>query len=215
MAQRNLVKKFELDLAILKGDEAGIRNAIDNGGDLDRSLASLYGVAPKTLMTLVYTFGANINARGPGGRTLLMHLASNGPSSAETMRVAMMLGARARARDDGGCTALMYAARQGNVPGLEILLNVDAKINLGDDMGKTALMYAAERGQAKAVRVLLEAGADPDLVDDNGKNAYAYARQSDIVGPVQVVKDLLIHHKPALVSWQNDSVDHITRPPFF
>jgi len=65
--------------------------------------------------------------------------------------------------------ALMQAAIQGDIKGIERLLQQGANINARDDRHKsTPLVIAAHQGNASVARLLLDKGADVNLQDDKG-----------------------------------------------
>lgn len=84
-------------------------------------------------------------------------------------------GADPMAQDNLGGSPLAGFAGNGNMAGVQLLLDAGAEVDARDDFsGTTALMDAAETGSTACVEVLLRAGADPSVALD-GKTASALA----------------------------------------
>ena len=86
-------------------------------------------------------------------------------------------GAGIDGRDEQGWTALGKAAIYGDAEGVEVLLDLGAKVDerAADGSGHTALMGAAFNGRVDIARRLVEAGADPWLTDSSGQSAFEIA----------------------------------------
>lgn len=97
-----------------------------------------------------------------------MHLklleAVNAGDVAAARRI-MSSGAYAKVRDASGNTLLMLAAQRGDLPMVELLIDVGAEVNAVDASGWSALTRAVynptlKQGFAEIVQALIEAGAD-------------------------------------------------------
>jgi hypothetical protein len=117
--------------------------------------------------------GAQIDARGPDGRTGLMHAAAHG--SVELVQLLLSKGANLTASDSGGRTPIMYAAYSGHYETADILLAAGADPNAVDALGMTPLMYAARAGNERTLKSLLAAGADKAVCDHEGHRALDHA----------------------------------------
>lgn len=109
------------------------------------------------VVTALVQTGMSANARGVGGRTLLM-------TAVETNHlrlVAWLLdnGARVHASADQGETALMLAAGRGNPEIVQRLLDAGADVHAQSSLKMTAVDWAAERGHAPVLQQLQAAGA--------------------------------------------------------
>jgi ankyrin repeat protein len=80
-------------------------------------------------------------------------------------------GIDVNAQNSGGYTALMAAAKNGQVDGVNKLLEQKANIDVQGYNGLTALMLAAENNQLTIVKALLTKNADSNLQDNNGWTA--------------------------------------------
>ena len=136
-----------------------------------------------------WLLGIDVNARNGEGMTPLMVEAGR-PQHLWRLKKTLNKGAEVNAAGPGGGTALMLAAREGNVPGLDVLDSAGANLDAEDDKGLTALMWAVEQGQAGSVEMLIEKGADSALQDKNGKTALMRAA---VKGDATIVT-LLIKH---------------------
>ncbi|XP_065162130.1 cortactin-binding protein 2-like isoform X2 [Atheta coriaria] len=110
---------------------------------------------------------SELNATDRSGRTILSHLASNGPADV-LERILLLPGLRPNQPDNEGNTPLHFAAQAGQTECLNCMLTrcktieVDARNNTGF----TPLMKAALQGRYKCAKMLLFAGANPTLKDD-------------------------------------------------
>jgi uncharacterized protein len=110
--------------------------------------------------------GADVNARGEYGKTVLMLAAGKGQLAAT--KLLLDRGADANARADGGGTALMDAAWRGHLEVAKLLLDRGADVNVREKWGMTALMLTAckdHKRRLEVVRLLKERGAKATLAD--------------------------------------------------
>jgi len=119
--------------------------------------------------------GANINAKDPDGRTLLI-LAIN-DQNLEICQLLINHGADVNAKDNRGRTALMGAASLGNLKICQLLIDHEADVNAKDNKGWTALMAAADRDHLKICQLLINHGADINVKNNNGWTPYDYANK--------------------------------------
>jgi hypothetical protein len=86
--------------------------------------------------------GADVNAAGYGGRTILMDAA--GWATPADIRLLASRGAKVDAQDQDGWTALVYALQRGNFDNARALLELKADPNLPDREGMLALDWARD-----------------------------------------------------------------------
>jgi ankyrin repeat protein len=72
-------------------------------------------------------------------------------------------------------STLTEYAEQGDLAGIERLLDSGANIDARDDLGRTAVMAATYARQSEAVALLFSRGANPDLRDNMLNNPFLYA----------------------------------------
>ncbi len=70
---------------------------------------------------------------------------------------------------------LIECALQGDLAGIERILDSGADIDQRDDLGRTAVMAATYAEQMGAVALLFSRGANPDLRDNMLNNPFLYA----------------------------------------
>lgn len=116
---------------------------------------------------------ANVNMRGPGGKTALTYAA--GWADAATVRALLDANARVDERTDDRWTALMIAAGRGSDDVVKMLVDSGADVNARNRWGQTPLMAAARSGDAVKIAILVQAGADANAVDSSGATALALA----------------------------------------
>jgi ankyrin repeat protein len=123
------------------------------GGDFDavRALASS---------------GADLDAKGPDGRTALMVAAEKGRAGA--IQALLESGASPDVQAPRGETALGLAARNRHREAVRRLLQAGANPKQKDAHGVTPLMEATD---AEIVRALIRGGAEVNAVDDKGLDA--------------------------------------------
>ena len=136
-----------------------------------------FGSATVEMVTECLSAGADVDARQPGGDTVLMRAAKE-TRYPETLAILMDAGADPNARTRQGGTALHEAAfwRTG-ADEITVLLKggSDPSLRYHGLDGVTALHLAAERGNVDAVAVLLEHGAGNSVLDDHGRTPLSAA----------------------------------------
>lgn len=107
-----------------------------------------------------------LNAKDPGGSTLLHHAAAFG--TIDTMTYLLESGADLAAKNRRGSTPLHWAIH--DEAKVRLLLGRGAAINARQVEGRTPLYQAASLGNATAiVKLLLANGADPQIAAANGR----------------------------------------------
>ena len=127
--------------------------------------------------------GADINARGPVGRTAIHAV---GPQlDAELFRWLLQRGANPDARDDDSATPLHHAAfsttpadfAEGRDArsALYLLLESTSDMNAPTNAGQTPLHIAALWANPWLIKALLDTGADPLALDQTGHSPVCYS----------------------------------------
>lgn len=123
--------------------------------------------------------GADVDARGPGGRTALMSASMR--SAIQIMEVLLGAGASVDLQGALGETALILAASGRGGESIRLLLENGADPNLGDRHQKRPLMWMVDtqfhRGSDTSANVapLVQAGARIDDRDDASRSALMWA----------------------------------------
>lgn len=121
--------------------------------------------------------GSTANARTGEGVPVLLVAADN--ASLKMTEFLLDNGANVNIEDrKTGETALMRFAEQGNLAGVNLMLEHGADPDETDKKGQTALMKAAKLRRSRTAEALIEAGADLGKTDYTGRTALAYARES-------------------------------------
>ena len=90
--------------------------------------------------------------------------------------------------DAQGKMPLMLAAERGQVPALQTLLDLGAKLEATTPQGETALLKAAWSVHPESVRALLDRGANPNAAAKDGKTPLMRAAES---GRIEILRLLL------------------------
>jgi ankyrin repeat protein len=119
-----------------------------------------------------------LNAKDPGGSTLLHHAAAFG--RIDTLACLLDAGADLTAKNRRGSTPLHWAIH--DEAKVRLLLSRGAAVNVRQVEGRTPLYQAASLGNATAiVKLLLANGADPHIATANGRTPLmAAAGRGDI-----------------------------------
>ena len=161
-------ENLELVNAVIYNDDGLVRNALEQGLDVNtRPLPSR------------------------GGATLLMMAAAYG--HAEMVLLLLVWGANVNLTSTlDNYTALMFACENEQFETVDILLNNGANINAIDSHGNTAIFLASEVGDFDIVELLLERGA----TNVNAKNKYGVtaleaATRNQQTGVVKLLKEAI------------------------
>jgi ankyrin repeat protein len=112
--------------------------------------------------------GADVNARDPAGRTVLMLAASSDEVPAETVQVLIDLGADVHAKAANGMTALDFARRRGPTPAVDLLVKAGAKVGVAPDVTERTPKPAASARDAIERGLPLLQKADATFVHKSG-----------------------------------------------
>lgn len=200
-----------------RGDVAAIQASIKGGAPVDAVAPSgnHAGLSPIMIAALnakadaikaLADGKANVNMRGPSGKTALIYAA--GWADAGTVRALLDANARVDERTDDRWTALMIAAGRGSDDTVKMLVDSGADVNARNRWGQTPLMAAARSGDAAKIAILVQAGADANAVDSSGATALALACTATDRGPVV---DALIKAGANVATPDNDGVTALMR----
>lgn len=147
-------------------------------------LASM--VYNKEIMSLILSYGGNINATSKHGWTGLMLAAKR--DDHECIRFLLSNGAEVNHHSPDRWTALAEATSKGSIAIMETLLKAGADPEIRSQHDWTPLMHAAYRGDANAVRLLLKFGASFEGISARDETVMLLAAAH---GSASVVKLLL------------------------
>jgi ankyrin repeat protein len=117
--------------------------------------------------SILIAAGANVDAKGPGGRTAL-HFAAVG-RHLDMLQFLIEKGADLNARDAEGASPLDDAVWRGSLDAVAILLAHGARLNESDTQtGATPISEAAYRGNTSVVQYLLQFHPDLRIPDKRG-----------------------------------------------
>lgn len=141
-----------------------------------------------TRVSALLKAGANVNAIGEGGRSLLEW--SIWKEKPKAFNAVLGAGADMTIADAQGDTALIVGAKDDDASYVTALLAKKADPNLiNTKTGDSALMAAALTGHLPQMHALLQAGAKLDFAESNGDTALIMAAQAN---HTQAVLDLLV-----------------------
>eukprot|EP00803_Ostreobium_quekettii_P002142 evm.model.scf_1508.1 EVM.evm.TU.scf_1508.1 scf_1508:2905-12724(+) len=138
----------------ISADEA-LLQAAERGDQVDASAA--------------LTQGADLEARGTGGRTPLITASSRGFVPLVTDLLAA--GALVDAKADDGTTALLAATKEGHRELVQLLMDSSADLEAQDNEGTTPIIAAARNGRGIILLMCLAEGANPNSQDLLGETA--------------------------------------------
>lgn len=139
-----------LMLEIIRGNEAGARDLIQRGSD--------------------------VNAVDGNGSTALMYALRKAPALVDPL---IRSGANVNTRDKRGSTALHVTAETGNVPSTILLLAAGSELDVQDVDGATPLILASAKGNTTIVQMLIGAGANLRLTTASGDDALKTAERNN------------------------------------
>lgn len=170
-----------LFMAAFEGDLETVKNAIENGTDVNIT-------AKNGMSLLIFTIwqngnphvveylldnGANPRYRQPSTQwNALVYAAVNG--HAEVLKILLDRGLELD-EEAGDWKGLMFAVTYRNHQTAEMLLKAGANINIRDEDKKTPLMRAAKNSDVKMVEMLLRYNPELDVQDKDGLTALMYA----------------------------------------
>lgn len=120
--------------------------------------------------------GANINARGPHGRTPLFHACDNARPA--VIRCLAAHGANFNARDNDGQTPTFSAMHEQAATVIPLLRKYGIDLNAPDNQGNRPLTEACREQNIRLIRALLTQGADPNLADKTGHTPLSLSARS-------------------------------------
>ncbi|KAK1979283.1 ankyrin repeat-containing domain protein [Colletotrichum cereale] len=159
--------------AAMGGNEAIVRNLLQQGADIEATIAEDIGVEPSM----------------KGTKALIMASAFG---SQAAVRVLLEHGADPNAQSGDGTTALIAAAREDSPEIIDMLLQRGANMEAADNIGSTALIAAAEQESPEIIDILLQRGANMEAADNSGSTALIAAAKEDYPETI----DLLLQSSP-------------------
>ncbi len=112
-----------VDLLIPSADRATLSSALVY---LAPPFGSEAGFGNAKLIQRLLDHGADVNARGPGGRSILMNLVNSDSFPVESTTTLIERGADPNIRTEAGQTALDFASRRGRTPIVDLLVKAGA-----------------------------------------------------------------------------------------
>src|SRR5829696_3891150 len=125
-------------------------------------------LGPSLATTMLLNAGADINARDPEGRTILMLAAASGAFPVDVVKDLIARGADVNAKNPAGETALTYAKRHGNSPMTQLLEKAGAIDGTPEPEMKMAFMPAASPKLAVSRSIPLLQQADVAFTSRTG-----------------------------------------------
>ena len=113
-----------VDLLIPSADRATLSMALASVGPPSGNPASFGNVK---LIQRLLDHGADVNARGRGGRSILMDLVNSDSFPVETVTTLIERGADTNTRTEAGQTALDFAIQRGQTPIVDLLVKAGAE----------------------------------------------------------------------------------------
>jgi ankyrin repeat protein len=142
----------ELMKAVALGTCDDVQRYLDGGGSLDDR--DRWDRTPWLLTSFVedvekartlHSAGADVNDRGRGGDTALMHCAARG--NADMLHGLVEIGTDIEAVDDAGNTALMLAAQAGETTCVHLLLKAGADPSRKNEYDENAMGMSSGEGR--------------------------------------------------------------------
>jgi ankyrin repeat protein/beta-lactamase regulating signal transducer with metallopeptidase domain len=129
---------------------------VGDGDNMWLSVAAQMGISD--IFELAISQSDDVNAKQPGGSTLLHHAARSGQR--KLVEQLLSRGASVNAKDGRDATPLHVAANNGHKEIAGLLITRGAKVDAENENGETPLHLAANRGHKEMVEVLIDNGAD-------------------------------------------------------
>ena len=137
---------------------------------MDDQLLAAAASGDVAAITAALKGGANVDARDPSGRTVL--LVATVAGQIEAVRQLVAAGADVDLQDDRLDNPFLYAGAEGLLDILRLVNEAGADPTITNRFGGTALIPASERGHVEVVRYLLnETDIDVDHVNRLGWTA--------------------------------------------
>lgn len=139
--------------------------------------------------------GADVNAKGEDGMTLLMLATISG--NTDVIKLLLNAGADVNAKERHGYTPLLLAAEAASNPEvIKVLLNAGADLKATNNNGITLLMLAAQRNSnPEVIKALLDAGADV-YARKYGKTVKDYAAENKNSAILKAIENKILEDKP-------------------
>jgi ankyrin repeat protein len=141
--------------------------------DLDQQLIKAAARGDLPMVRSLLDKGANLNAKGVNGTTILMEAAAGG--NLDLVKFLIDQGLDINAKRPDGETVLIYAAIGRNPEVLRFVVKKGLDVNAKTKHGRTALMFASMAGKLRAVEYLVERGVDVNARNSHGHSALWYA----------------------------------------
>ena len=169
-----------LDAAFRFGTANAVRILLEGGADVNvlntsrepLIYAAYSGGAEK--LRLALEFGADVDARGPGGRTVLSAMTRQ-EFTDEYMQL-IDAGADLDVCDDLGNPPLALALSSPHIHFTEALVHAGATVNTYSRAGEPLLAVAIETDSLEKVVLLVEAGADVNMTTSDGRTILELAK---------------------------------------
>jgi|GEM_PF-2076862 len=160
------------------------------GSSIGNSLKEAKSYRP--LVSLLLSYGVNINAKNSYGTTLLYRVTTLEPGCKDLAEFLLSKGADPNIQDKNGGTVLHSMVGKDTKPEavevVKLLLSKGANPNMRDNKGRTPVDYAIIFGRGKyfkeIMELLISSGADLNTPDDEGyttlsrvKGSYPYNKE--------------------------------------
>ncbi len=170
-------KPVTLSEAVRAGKVQATRKLLEGGANPSGHEAGYERYAPlhlacrvghhTTIVRLLLSHGADVNARNRDGWTPLHYACRHG----QTDIVCLLLdaGAEVNAKENNGSTPLSLACLNGHFELTRLLLEKGADVTAKDSRGRSPLSMAAGKLDYKLAHFLISRGADVNAKDKNGE----------------------------------------------
>lgn len=166
-------KEAIIDLLLEYETESGTKSEPEGETSLHRAIDT----GSRTLVEVLISRGANIEARNRQNRTPLHAAVENGHH--HIAKYLLDHGAVVNANGTYNMTSLHLAAEEGHEAIVKLLLEYKADVNAKDNTGRTALHLASDMGYSDVVKLLLNNDADSSATDAEGRTALDMALESE------------------------------------
>jgi len=191
--KKKLVKRQPLMDAILEGNEAKFKSAVEGGADInmkvDEEITPLMAAAAKGRVEMVKTLlekGASVDARDNKGWFPLMYAVEGG--TADIVKLLIEKKADIRAATDEGYYPLFWAAFRGHDEIAAFLVEKGAELDKKTKLGFTPFLAAAMSGRDKTIKMLLDKGVNVNTIQESaGVNALMMAISGKHVSTVKLL----------------------------